>query len=470
MTKLDDIADFAQRLGYADLSDAERAAFKLHVLDTIGCAIGAIDAAPVLAARRVLDELGGREQCAMIGGGRTSLPQAAFYNGALVRYLDFMDAYLAEHGECHPSDNFGSLLAAAEYADRTGADLIGALAVSYQILCRLSHDTKIMKQSFDHTTTLTFSIAAGAAKLLGLDHAETVNALAIAGADAAGPMANRTEPFSNWKGLASAGCAYRTTFAVLLAREGVTGPHHLFEGPGGLEAMTGDPWSIDWAAERLDAIGRVMIKKYNGEARSQSAIEATLELAAEHAIRGDEIDRVRVDTFRTAYDNLGGGKYGRKDEVHNKEQADHNLKYMVAAALLDGSLGPEQYAADRLSRDDVQSLMRRVEVEPKLAFTWRDPQQQPTRVTVVLKDGRTLVREQRDFEGFPTRPMTWDRVVEKFDRLVEPFAEATLRRELIAAVAELETLRVAELCDLLARVRGRSGAAARRALLSTGVS
>ena len=452
MSKLEQMAAFAHPVGYDDLSPADRQAFKLHVLDTIGCAIGALDGEPIVRARRVVDALGGREQCTLIGGGRTSLPQAAFYNGALVRYLDFMDAYIAEHGECHPCDNFAVLLAAAEHAGRTGRDLLGALAVSYQIICALSRETKLVKRGFDHTTTLTFSMAAGLAKLLGLDAAQTANAMAVAGADAAGPMSTRTEPISNWKGLASGEAAYRTSFCVLLAAEGVTGPPLLFEGPGGLEQTTGDPWAVDWAAERLDAIGGVMVKKYDAEARSQSALDATLALAAEHGVRADAVSHVRVDTFRLAYDNLGGGKFGPKDQVHAKEQADHNLKYMVAVALLDGDVYPAQYAPDRLARADVQGLMTKVDVEPKLTYTWRDPHEQPTRVTITLADGRKLVREQRDFEGFPTRPVSWDRVVAKFDRLAGPFADAGLRREIVAAVADLDHIATADLTRLLARV------------------
>ena len=63
--------------------------------------------------------------------------RAAFYNGALVRYLDFNDGLLAPGETCHPSDNVGSVLAAAEYAGRSGRDLLTALAVAYQVQGRL---------------------------------------------------------------------------------------------------------------------------------------------------------------------------------------------------------------------------------------------------------------------------------------------------------------------------------------------
>lgn len=455
MSKIDQLAEFVHQSGYQALSEDNRQILKTHILDTLGCAIGAVAAEPLVRCRRVVDEVGGNEQCTLIGGGRTSLPLTAFYNGALVRYLDFMDTFLAATGECHPCDNFGSLLAAAEYAGKSGRELLGALAVSYQIIAAISAGTKIMKQGFDHTTSLTFSIAAGVSKLLDLDIAATANALALAGGDAAGPMANRTEPISNFKGLATAAAAYRTTFAVLLAREGITGPHELFEGPGGLEQMTNDPWDVDWASQKLDVLPKVMIKKYNGEARSQSAIDAVLALRAEHDVHPESIAHVRIDTFRTAYDNLGGGKFGPKDEVHTKEQADHNLKYMAAVALLDGDLWPEQYDPDRLKRPDVQSLMHKVYVEPKLTYTWQDPQRQPTRVTITLTSDQEIRREQNDYEGFPTRPMSWDRVAEKFERLAAPYADRQVRRDMIDCVARLESADASDLTALLAQVRAK---------------
>src|SRR2546425_113726 len=80
--------------------------------------------------RDYVREMGGTPQCTLIGGGRTSLDRAAFFNSTLVRYLDFMDNFLAEGETCHPSDNFGALLSSAEYAKRGGREFLTALAVA----------------------------------------------------------------------------------------------------------------------------------------------------------------------------------------------------------------------------------------------------------------------------------------------------------------------------------------------------
>ena len=69
-----------------------------------------------------------------------------------------------------------------------------------------------------------------------------------------------------------------------------------------------------------------------------------------------------------------------------------------------------------------------------------------------LHDGRTLSREQSDFEGSPTRPMSWDRVIEKFDWLAEPFVDDALRADIVSAVGNLDHIRVSELVGLLSAV------------------
>src|SRR5258706_15712260 len=116
--------------------------------------------------RAQVKELGGTPQCTLIGGGRTSLDRAAFHNAALVRYLDFMDNFLCSGETFHPSDNFGAVLAAAELADCTGREFMTALAVAYQVQCRMTHAAPIMRRGFDHTTQQAFSVSAGVAKAL----------------------------------------------------------------------------------------------------------------------------------------------------------------------------------------------------------------------------------------------------------------------------------------------------------------
>jgi 2-methylcitrate dehydratase len=148
----------------------------------------------------------------------------------------------------------------------------------------------------------------------------------------------------------------------------------------------------------------------------------------------------------------GGGRYGDKDHPQTKDQADYNLKYLSAVALLDGQVGPEQLETERVRRDDVQDLLRRVTVTAAADLTAAYPERTSIRVHIELYDGRTFDQEQSDFEGSPTRPMSWDRVVDKFGWLAEPFADDALQADIISAVDKLEDIPITELTGLLGAV------------------
>lgn len=129
--------------------------------------------------REQIEEFGGAPLATLIGGGKTAPDRAALYNGSLVRYLDYNDSYLAKGETCHPSDNLGATLAAGEYAGGSGRDPLAALAVAYQVQCRLSEVAPVQANSFDHTTQEAYDATAGVAKALGLDASRTMNAVAI---------------------------------------------------------------------------------------------------------------------------------------------------------------------------------------------------------------------------------------------------------------------------------------------------
>src|SRR5215813_6978079 len=224
------MAAFVARASYDDLSEIARRQLKIRVLDSLGCAIGALGGEPVRLLRAQIEDFGGSARSTLIGGGRTSPDQAAFYNGALVRYLDFNDSYLARGETCHPSDNLGATLAAAEYARRSGREFLTALAVAYQVQCRLSDVAPVRAKGFDHTTQGSYAVAAGASKALMLDEQRTAHALAISGTAFNALRVTRTGALSNWKGLAYPNTAFGCTHAALLAMRGTTGPLEVFEG------------------------------------------------------------------------------------------------------------------------------------------------------------------------------------------------------------------------------------------------
>ncbi len=449
------IARFARRARYADLTAARRDRLKVSVLDSVACAIDAIGAPPLEACRAQVEELGGSSgHCALIGGGRANPMFAAFYNTALVRYVDFMDSYLAGSELCHPSDNTGAILAVGEYANLSGKDFLTALAVAYQVEARLTASAPFMARGFDLTTQLSYSLAAGMSKALGLDEELTTAALGICG-DVMPLLVVRTTPISQWKGLSSAQLALACVNGVFLAARGVTGPRYVVEGAHGLAHALERQIRIDWDSEGLDVFDQLALKSYNAAAPGQASIHSMLELRKVHAIDPSSVESIENNVFQDAYDFMGGGSFGLKTDVHTKEQADHSLPYLLAVALLDGDVQPAQLAPARIARSDVQSLLRKIHVKPDASFTARYPRQAPSRVTVRLASGVSYTHAVDDYPGFPTRPFTWGDVSAKLRRLANDRADEGLCEEISAAVRSLETIQLKDLSNLLGRVHSR---------------
>jgi len=452
MTMSEQLAAFVVRANFEELSEAARHQLKVRVLDSLGCAIGALGGEPISLIYEQVNDFGGNDLCTLIGGRSTAPDRAAFYNSALVRYLDFNDSYLAKGETSHPSDNLGAVLAAAEYAGKGGRDLMVALAVAYQVLCRLGDVAPVRARGFDHTTLGSFAVAAGVAKALGLNQEQTRNAIGICGTAFNALRVTRTGALSNWKGLAYPNTDFGATHATFLAMRGITGPREVFEGNKGFMQTISGPFKIDWGAEDLERVTKTSVKKYNAEVHSQSTLEGVLELRKAYGFQGADVDRVEVEIFDVAYNIIGGGEEGEKYTIRTKEEADHSLPYLVAVAILDGEVLPQQYRPERITRPDVQTLLRKVTVRPSAELSQRFPNQMPARITIWLHDGRELLIEKLAYEGFWSEPMRWETVVAKFDQLSSTFADANLRQQIVAVVANLESTSVADLTRLLAQV------------------
>ena len=458
MSQVEQMATFASGARFEALGSDIRQQLKIRILDALGCGVAALHGEPIRMIRGYINELGSTGHCTLIGGGFTDIDRAALYNSALIRYLDFNDSYLAKGETCHPSDNLGAILAAGEYIGATGRDLMTALAVAYQVQCRLCDVAPVRARGFDHTVQGAYAVAAGVSRILGLDRSQTANALAISGTAFIALRVTRTGKLSHWKGLAYPNLAACCTRATLLARHGITGPLEVIEGDKGLmDAITGY-FKMNWSGEDLGCVGRTTVKKYNAEIHSQTAIEAALTLLRRYRFSSTDIERVEVEIFDVAYNIIGGGEEGDKSTVFTKEQADHSLPYVVAVAILDGQVMPEQYEPERIRRADVQALLGKVSVQSSARFSERFPNEMPCRVKITLKDGRVLEQETRDYEGFFTRPMSWEMAVQKFNEITTPHASAAERTAIADTVANLEQVSVRELMERLGAVGLNCGA------------
>ncbi len=449
---VDELAGFVVGARPTDLSASPRALLKRNVLDSVACAVGSLDGELIATIREHTDQFSGVPTAALVGGGRASVDQAAFFNAVLVRYPDLLDTYLTVGGLCHPADNFGAILAVAEHVGASGADFLLALAVAYEVQCRFSEQVPVMARGLNHALQLAMSVAAGSAKLLGLDTEQTANAIAAAAADNVSLATVHAEPVSNWKGISPAITGMRAVYTTMLAARGITGPKSLFEGPHGLVQLFDQPIDFRTADRALASVEQTYLKQYCSLIHGQVIIDAVLALRGDNDLCGEDVARVSLEVFQGAYDFAGGGAYGGKDHPLTKEQADYNLKYLSAVALLDGGVGPEQLETERVLRADVQDLLQRVDVRAAADLTADYPQRTAARVHLLTRDGREFSREQSDYEGSPTRPMSWDRVVDKFGWLAEPFCAEPLRDDIVAAVDHLDEIPVAEFAALLGAV------------------
>jgi len=447
------MAKFAHRVTYEDLAPERRERLKVSILDSLACAINALGASPTAACLAQAKEFGGPNgRCTLIGGGKANVLYAALYNTALVRYIDFMDSYLAGPELCHPSDNTGAVLAACEHTGRSGKEFLTALAVAYQVEATVTAAAPFMERGFDLTTPLTYSVGAGVAKALGLDEAKTAAAVEICGQTGLQLLVARTTPISQWKGLSSAQVAFGCINGVFLASRGVTGPKYVIEGSCGLAQALDRPINIDWEKTKLDCFDHLSLKSYNSAVPTESAIFCILELHKMHPFDPAEVVSIEADVVQDTYDFTGGGRFGPKTNVHTKEDADHSLPYLLAVALFDGDVQTAQLKPERIAKPDVQSLLLKVTVRPDKSFTARFPAEFPSRVTVRLKSARSFSHEVSDYPGFPTRPFTWEEISAKFDKLASGHLDAKLNQDVKNAVRSLENIQVSDLTKLLGEV------------------
>jgi 2-methylcitrate dehydratase len=245
-------------------------------------------------------------------------------------------------------------------------------------------------KGFDHCLLLGISLTAALCKLLGLSEDQTAHAIGIAASTITPLVTPRASYTNEWKGFMSSLVAFNCVNIVLLAKEGMTGPIEVFEGPKGYKDAFDMELKYEWRNENFELIKNCVLKSYNAEVHAQSLIEAALELKKQHRFKTEEIKEIKAATFLTAYHIVGGGEYGDRMKVHSKEQADHSLPYLLAVALLDGDVYPEQFLPKRIMKEDVQNLLKKVKVHTKF------PLHKPKKIAGVL-DSYTEAYPEKNF-------------------------------------------------------------------------
>jgi 2-methylcitrate dehydratase len=425
----DRLAQYAATLRYTQLPAPVVHEVKRRLLDSLGCAFGAWTSAPARIARQIALSVKSPSGATVWGTAHRTLPDlAAFANGALVRYLDFNDTYLSKE-PAHPSDNLAAILAVGEMAQATGKQIIHAIALAYEVQCRLCDAAALRPRGWDHVTYGPFSSSLAVSKLLGLTKDQMVQALNLAGVANIALRQTRVGDLSMWKACAFSNATRNGVFAAQLAQQGMTGPSPIFEGEKGFMRVVSGLLELpafggEREAERArtEASTRfkildTYIKHYPVEYHAQTAVEAALVvreqiLQAEGKQALSSIREIEIGSYDVAIEIIG--RDPEKWRPQTRETADHSFPYCVAVALQDGIVTLKSFGERRLGDAGLQAMIQKVRVVELPEFRDWYPVGMPTRVTVRTSSGKEYVKQVDHPLGHPRNPMSDREVEEKF--------------------------------------------------------
>jgi 2-methylcitrate dehydratase len=438
---------------------------RLCLADSLGCALLALDypactklLGPVVPGAT----MPGRG--ARVPGTSYELEpvQAAFNIGAMVRWLDFNDTWLAaEWG--HPSDNLGAILAVADWLGRDGAtltvrDVFVAMIQAHEIQGVLALENGFNRVGLDHVLLVRIASTAVATRMLGGNREQIVNALSNAFLDGGALRTYRHAPNTGSRKSWAAGDA--TSRAVRHALMALTGEM------GYPSALTAPRWGFQDVLFKGNPVKlaqpfgtyvmeQVLFKiSFPAEFHAQTAVEAAILLHPKIASRLDEISRIVIETQES-----GKRIIDKTGPLANFADRDHCLQYMTAIGLLKGSLTAEDYEDATAADPRIDALRAKMTVVENPQFTrdYLDPTKRSigNAVQVFFTDGTSTERiaveyplghARRRTEGIPV-------LLAKFEanlrgRIPERSANAIL--DLFRNTPKLESIPIGTLLDLLA--------------------
>ncbi len=415
------MAAYAAGLRYQDLDAATIERVKAHVIDVLGCGIAAFDERAVRICREIAQSVQGA--ATIIGTARKTSPDlAAFANGAAGRYYDLNDIYVGKM-TCHPSDQIAPCFSVAESERASGQDLITAIALAYEINCRLVEALDISSRGWDSPVFSLPAVALAAGKLMKLDTAKLTEAVNLAINDHISTGQTRRQVLSDWKGLSDGEASRNAVFAAMLARGGLTGPTPIFEGTLGVFKQVSGEANIDVAKFgghgnpfRINQCG---MKSYPAVVFTQTAIVAAMGIADEvtkgatdKAAALERIAAIEIATSQRGLVQTGTDR--EKWAPATRETADHSMPYITARAMFDGDITNDTYAPAKLKEPRILAFMQKITVAEDPVLTARTGGAVPTRITAILADGKRVSREVNDIPGFAAQPMQKPDVDRKF--------------------------------------------------------
>jgi 2-methylcitrate dehydratase len=335
---------------------------------------------------------------------------AAFNIGALVRWLDFNDTWLAaEWG--HPSDNLGAILAAADYAGRSGdradrtplrvRDLLSAMVQAHEIQGVLALGNAFNRVGLDHVLLVRIASAAVATRLLGGSREQIANALSNAFLDGGVLRAYRHAPNTgSRKSWAAGDAASRGVLHALFSLRGEMGyPGALTTKIWGFQdvVLRGRPVVIPPQGFGSYVMENILFKiSFPAEFHAQTAVEAAIALHPEVGPRLGEVARVAIETQES-----GRRIIDKTGPLSNPADRDHCLQYMVAIGLIKGSLSAADYEDAVAADPRIDALRARMDVGENPVFTreYLDPEKRSigNSVQVFFRDGSSTRKISVDY-------------------------------------------------------------------------
>lgn len=411
------------------------------ILDWLGSALAGSLEPPARLAQLVVAGFGASNDATVFSAPRSSAAGAALANGVASHILELDDIHKGStiHGA---APIIPAALAVAEREHANGKSFLLAVTLGYEAALRIGEAVNPDHYRFFHPTgtAATFGAAVAAGSLLELDASQMLDALGTAGTQAAGLWEFNADGAMS-KHLHPGKAAFNGVFAADLAAAGFTGATRILEGERGFfraMARTFDATRIDDGLGEKWKVSENCFKLHACCGHTHSAIDVALDLRPRaHA---DAIKGIEIETYGPGYEIV------KEMNPRTPYSGKFSLAYCVCAALVDGSVGLEQFAQERFAPNGVRhteiaSLLQRTRVIVADDLTAKYPAAWPARLAIQLSNGTTL-RAASDFpRGNPENPVTTEQLEAKFVALVTPaFGSDVAQRG-------LELVRGIETCD-----------------------
>jgi 2-methylcitrate dehydratase PrpD len=411
---------------------------KIHILDTLGAMISGSQLKPGKVAIDFVRGQGGPAQATVVATNlRTSAILAALANAMTAHADETDDAHFPT--VTHPGSVILPVsLGIAEMRHRSGRDLINAVVLGYDVMCRINKafDRAWMGKRGLHAGSLcaVFGAAAAASRLLGANATQVRHALALAGTQASGINTWRQDPEHIDKALCFSGAPARNgVSAALMADAGFTGTATVFEGEENFFKAISEESRPEETIKELGSRYELLdtsIKKYPAGQPIQATLEGYFRLVKEHSIDGRQIRKIVVRLPDT-----------QARTINDRHMPDVNCQYMLAVAMLDGKIDfQNSHDFERMHDPQVLEFKQRVEIIADAELTKIFPAVRSAIVEIDSADGGHFKILLDRMPGAPYNPLSAAEVEEKFLLLSVPVLGEKRCQAVVESARDLENL------------------------------